>query len=240
MRYGLVLLLLTSALCAQAAKLDVPSVSTTGQATVNVVPDRVEIVVGVEQRDVDAAKAKRTSDAAVASLLKIAAAHGIEPRNVKTDYVDLDYAYTDKAYWARKTVVITSSDLAGFESLLSDLVRGGANHIANISFLSSDVRKYRDEARRLATKAAREKAQLLAESLGGRVGNALTITEGNNGWDWGSSWWGRWNSNANANTFVTAGPERTTSESSIAPGQIACSATVSVTFELLSGESASK
>lgn len=240
MRYALVLFLLAPALFAQAAKLDVPSVSTTGQATVNVVPDVVEIVVGVEQKDADAAKAKRTCDTTVASLLRIAAAHGIEPRSVKTDYIDLDFEELSKVYWARKTVVLTSLDITGFESLLSDLVRGGANHIASIRFLSSDVRKYRDEARKLATKAAREKAQLLAESLGGRVGNALTINEGNNGWDWGSSWWGRYNLNANSNTFVSGGAERTTGDSSLAPGQIACSATVSVTFELLSGEGSSK
>ncbi len=228
----------------QAPKFDVPSVSTMGQATVKVVPDRVEIVLGVEQHDSDAQKAKRASDAAVSSIIRVAKDHGIDDRDIKTDYIDLDSVYRESGYLSRKTVVITSHDLPGFEALLADLVHAGANHITSVRYQSSEVRKYRDEARRLAAKAALEKTRLLAESLGRRVGNAIAITENGNGWDWGSSWWGQWNNESNlANTVVSNGPERAMADdASIAPGQIALSASVGVTFELLGpdGSTASK
>ena len=47
-----------------------------------------------------------------------------------------------------------------------DALGAGANEVINVEFYLSDLRKYRDQARELATKAAQEKAQDLAAAAG--------------------------------------------------------------------------
>ena len=48
--------------------------------------------------------------------------------------------------------------------------------------LSSDLRQHKDEARIMAARAAREKAELLAKELGVKVGKAFSIQETSTDW----------------------------------------------------------
>jgi uncharacterized protein YggE len=107
----------------------------------------------------------------------------------------------------------------------------------SIRFLTTRLREHRDEARKLAVRAALEKARLLAEGLGARVGKARSITEATDWWGSSySSWWGRWsaasqNVSVNSNAFAVAGPS-SSDETSLAPGRISVTARVEVTFDL--------
>jgi uncharacterized protein YggE len=74
-------------------------------------------------------------------------------------------------------MTITVRDLAKLDTLLESLIKAGGNRIDSIGYETSDLRKYRDQARDMAVKAAREKAGALAKALGQDIGRAQSIEE---------------------------------------------------------------
>lgn len=214
-------------------------VTTTGEAEVRVAPDQVEIALGVETRDASLERARAKNDAATAAIIAAAKRDGVDAARIKTDFVNIEPEYRWDASVAganmvRKSLVITLSDISQFERLLSDVVAAGANHVHRVRFSTSELRKHRDEARVLAAKAAREKAQLLAQTLGGTLGSVRSISEpaGDDWWSSYGSWWG-WGSSQSQNVVQNAGGPSASDLTSIAPGQISVRARVTATFDLV-------
>ena len=132
--------------------------------------------------------------------------------------------------------VITLRDISKFDDVLSGAIDSGANVVQGVQFLTSDLRKYRDQARDLAIKAAREKADALAAALGQKAGKAVTISEQRNSWfSYYGSWWGQSGGLQSQNVVQNAqsgGGEDLGEGDTTAPGQIRVTASVAVTFEL--------
>lgn len=241
---GIVGLLALTPSTRAAATEPVPrTISTTGEAEVRVVPDEVILTLGVETSDKDMDVAKKDNDARVSRVLAIARDLGIDRRLVRTDYLGIEPRYQDEyraarsflGYWVRKTVAITLNDVTKFEDLLSRCLAAGVTHVQGVNFRTTELRKYRDQARSMAIKAARQKAIDLAGELGQKVGKPRSIGEGYGGWysGYGSWWGGRWGNYAaqNVQTSVTAGPG-VSEDGSLPLGQISVNASVNVTFEL--------
>ena len=216
-------------------------INVTGDADVRVVPDEVVVTLGVETSDKDMSIAKSQNDERIKKVLAITEAHGIDPKYVQTEYINIEprYRYENDheeflGYFVRKTVVITLKDISKFESLLSSVLEAGVNFVHGVEFRTTELRKYRDQARALAIKAAREKADALASELGQKAGKALSINESHGGWwsSYGSSWGSRWGSNVAQNVVQNVGEAPPTDEGTLAPGQITVNASVSVDFEL--------
>src|SRR4029453_1660532 len=73
-------------------------------------------------------------------------------------------------------------DTGRFEELLSQVLLAGANHIYNVEFSTSELRKHRDAARARAITAAQEKANELAAAAGLKVvGTPLAVSAYNYG-----------------------------------------------------------
>jgi uncharacterized protein YggE len=137
-------------------------------------------------------------------------------------------------YFVRRTIVVTLRDLSIFEDLLAEALGSGVNYVLGIEFQTTELRKYRDEARALAIQAAREKADALAGELGQTLGEPTAINEIQSGW-WSSysSWWGpSWGGGMAQNVIQEVGGSAPPSDGSLAPGQINVNARVSVAFEL--------
>jgi len=67
------------------------------------------------------------------------------------------------------------------------------NFLLGVDFRTTELKKYREQARELAARAAREKADKIAAVLGESVGHAITINEGYNAGDssaYNSTWSG--------------------------------------------------
>lgn len=214
--------------------------TTTGEAEVRVVPDEVLLTVGVETLDPVLASAKARNDEAVRKVHAAAVGAGVESRHIQTEYIDIEPRYRDSyerrdllGYMARKTMVVTLRDLKRFEALLQAVIDAGANHVLGIEFRTTELRKHRDQARLLATKAAREKAVALSGELGQEVDRPHAIEEEQNHWfSPFRSWWGGSRFAGAQNVIQNAGPASVSLEDTIAPGQIAVSARVKVKFEL--------
>ncbi len=221
------------------------SISVTGDAAVMVVPDEVILTFGIETSDKDLMTAKTQNDDRVKKLMDVVTSLGIDPKNAQTDFINIQPRYNDSyarrdfiGYFVQKTIVITLQDISKFEDLLTNALLAGVNYVHGIDFRTTELRKYRDQARSLAINAAREKAQALAQELGRQVTKPLSIQENRVYW-WSSyhSWWGSSYGGMQSQNVVQnagGGPSNAddSSDNVLSPGQITVSASVTVTFGL--------
>nr|WP_321268708.1 SIMPL domain-containing protein [uncultured Sulfurimonas sp.] len=175
----------------------------TGDAEVRVVPDEVILTLGVETWDKDLNIAKAENDQRTQQIVATAKKFNIAEKHIQTDYINIEPRYEDMyehkkfiGYFVRKTVVLTIRDTSMFETVLTGVLEAGANYVHGVQFRTTELRKHRDEARSLAIKAAREKANDLAQELGQSVGKPYNIQENPSNWwsgyntGWGSQWRG--------------------------------------------------
>jgi uncharacterized protein YggE len=145
----------------------------------------------------------------------------------------------------RRAYAVTLRDVSRLDDLLRLILASGANHVDGYELRTTQLRKYRDDVRKKAIRAAREKADALAGELGCTVGLPTSIGEGFYGWlgtygywGYGSGSWGRWGSGYNQGqaqnvSYSVAGASGSGDEPSGTPvGQIGVKAQVSVVFEL--------
>ena len=236
-------LIVTSPVLAQSL-VTARTISVSGSAEVRVTPSLVNLVVGVETRNRSLAAAKTENDRRIQAIVRSMQALGVETKDIQTDYVQVNPDYTTRDdtlivlrhYMVRKTVAITLKDVTKFERALSEALQSGANHVINVQFLTSDLRKHRDDARARAITAAREKAEALAREMNARVGKVISINEGGWGGPWnsyGMSWDGmRYGPGANQVSVQVDGGSGELLGGTIALGQIGVTASVSVSFEL--------
>lgn len=220
---------------------DRPRISVSGDALINVAPDRILVAFGADTRNLDLGIAKQQNDAIVRKALTAITEMGIPERDIQTDRVSIEQRYRDYnnreeflGYTVRNMFVVTLNDPARVEDLISKTLASGVNFLLGVDFRTTELKKYREQARELAARAAREKADRIAAVLGESVGHAITIQEGYNAPEpsmYNSSWsgFGTPRNNASQNSVaVSAGDVSDT----IALGKVSVRASVNVTFEL--------
>lgn len=225
------------------------SVQVTGSALINVTPDRALIQLGVQSTGLTVELVQFANDLATQKLISALKAEGIDAKDISTDVYMVEPIYEDynslhvKGYRINNTLAVTVRDVKKTSAILATSLKAGANQINQVEFYTSELRKYRDEARALAMKAAQEKARALAQAVGSDAGCVLSINENSwsyyNGW-----WWGRWGGNQaqnvwTQNTVQNAAPANnagsgtgTGGEEPISLGQISVKAEVSASFGL--------
>ena len=240
---ALVIVLLASGLVFTDDKPEPRLITVIGEAEVRVAPDEVILTLGVETIDVELKKAKDENDQRVAKIIAVAKNLGVEEKHIQTDHISIEPRYEHKysedrrfiGYWVRKTIVLTLRDTEKFEGLLSQVLEAGANYVHGVQFRTTELRKYKDQARALAIKAAKEKAEALAKELDQKIGQPHSIKENRASWWYGyNSWWGsRWGSgmSMSQNVIQNVGGSASGGDS-IALGQIKIKANVTVSFEL--------
>jgi uncharacterized protein YggE len=186
--------------------------------------------------------AKSGNDDIVRRVLEQLQGFGIADDHIQTEYIGISPTYDYNSnnlprltgYNVQKTIVVTLSDLPKFENLLSGVLEAGANYVHGVEFRTTELRKYRDQARALAIQAAQEKAKALAGELDQELGEPVTITEEQSSWQswYGYGWASRWGDNMSQNVVVETGSSTLAEGATVAPGQISVNARVSVTFAL--------
>lgn len=219
-------------------------INVTGEALVQVAPDEVQVSLGVEifNRELDAAK--RDNDARSEALLKTLKAQGIEEKHIQTDVLNVELKYKSnnapsegvEGYYVRRSYKVCLKDVKKFEAVVDAALKAGVNHIVDIDFKSTDLRKHRDAARLEAIKAAKEKAVALAGALDAKVGKPITINEGYFSYESPyRPWWGGYRNNFGAyqtqNMMVNAGAPAE-GGGTLPTGMIGIRAQITVSFEL--------
>jgi uncharacterized protein YggE len=155
-----------------------------GQAEVRVKPDKVRIVMVAEQRAASLPQAEGAVKASTETILSLVHTLGVTDADIDASDYGLQpiYNWSDGKKLAkrlgvrvRRTLVVTLRDLSRFGPLLSAIVETGAVSVASVDPEIEETRAHRDQARLLAVRAAREKAEAVAAELGQTIGRATTI-----------------------------------------------------------------
>ncbi len=217
------------------------TVQVTGAATINVVPDRALIQLGVQSNGATPMAVQTANSAAIEKVIKALQARGIPAKDIATDLYVIEPVYEDydslyiKGYRINNVVAVTLRNVKMTGPILVAALEAGANQVLNVEFYTSELRKYRDQARELAMRAAKEKAQLLAAAASAEAGCVLSINE--NTWSYYNGWWyGRnannWAQNVVQNAGAGSGSGSAAGDEPISLGQIAVKAEVGVSFGL--------
>ncbi len=220
------------------------SVQVSGTAVVNVPPDRALVQLGVQSSGANLDGVENANAAAIQAVKAALRAEGVEAKDITTDFYVVEPLYDSydslniKGYRVHNLVAVTVREASKTSRLISAALRAGANQVVNVDLYTSELRKYRDQARELAMKAAREKAVALAQAGGAEAGCVLTISE--NSWAGYNGWWyginpgqNQWTQNVMQNAAPSAGlSSGAEGDEPLSLGQISVKAEVSASFEL--------
>ena len=159
----------------------VPQINVSGEGKVKVIPDQATIAVTVETKGNNAKDVKKQNDEKIEAVLKFIKKMNLAPADFKTQRVSLnpqyDYEKKKHSYNATQTIEILLRDLSKYDELMEGLVDQGINRIDAVTFQSSKLAQYQSEARKLAMKEAKLKAEDYVSVLGQKVGRAMTISD---------------------------------------------------------------
>ena len=158
-------------------------ISVAGTSEIKVPADEVTLILAVESHDKDLAVAKASNDKSINKLLSLARSVGIDAKNIQTSALIMGPEYSEEkipkllGYEVSQTISLTLKDLAKYEELLTGALKAGVNRVNGINFAVTDTKRYKEEARLKAVKAAREKAVAIAGELGQTIGKPWEVTE---------------------------------------------------------------
>ena len=217
------------------------SIHVSGSAVVNVVPDRVQIQLGVQSNGLTVQRVTQANTSTISSVVNVIKALSVDAKDISTDSYVIEPLYEDydslriKGYRINNMVAITLRDISKVNDVIADAMAAGANQVRDIEFYTSQLRTYRDQARLLAIQAATEKAQALANAAGTGTGCVLNISENTtsyyNGWWYGNNQ-NQWTQNVVQNATPAAGPGALSESGPVSLGQISVRADVDITFAL--------
>ncbi len=216
------------------------SVQVSGAATINVVPDRVMIKLGVQTNGATPDGVLAENMAAIDRVVATVRVLGVAAEDISTDYYLVYPIYDDwdnltiEGYRVDNVVAVTLRDANLTGPLLVQALKSGANQVVDVQFYTSELRRYRDEARELALKAAQEKAQALAQAAGAETGCLLGIDETSSSYYTGYGWGSRNQANWTQNVVQNVGSLQpgAADDGPVSLGRIAVRADVSASFSL--------
>lgn len=165
---------------AQDAK-HVPMITVSGEGKVKVIPDQVAISISIETKGTKADDVKKENDKKMDAILKFIKKANIAKEDFQTQRISLnpnyDYEKKKHNYLATQTVQILLKDLSKYDILMEGLIDAGVNRVDNVVFKSSNMAQLQSEARKLAMKDAKAKAEDYVSVLNQKVGKAITISD---------------------------------------------------------------
>lgn len=171
---------------AALAEAPVPTITVTGEATVQATPDMATISLGVTTQGTTGTEAMTANNAALAKVIERLKGAGIADKDLQTQNLSLNPNWSNydssqpqtiTGYTAANILSVRVLDLAKLGGVLDAAVGDGANTLNGLSFDLSQPRPAQDEARKSATDDARARAELLAAAAGVKLGRVLSISE---------------------------------------------------------------
>jgi uncharacterized protein YggE len=168
-------------------KDSVPSITTTGVASTEVVPDIATISIGVDTERPRATDAARENARAAQAVVGEIKAQGIEAKDIRTLAITLSPVYDEtsdanghvkrtlRGYDARNSLSVRIKDITKAGALASQLMDKGANDLDGIEFDYSQKEAKYDALRSDAVRDALRKANSYVSALGIKLGRILEI-----------------------------------------------------------------
>lgn len=203
------------------------TISVSGVAKVEAVPDRFVIVFGVEEQASSPSAAASAVDTKIGAILELTSKRGIKSEDMATDNFSLQPQYDRHlsrvitGYEASRRVTVVLKSPEEVSTYLPEIFEAGANTLYDVRFESTEIIKLRHDAQLRALQAARDKASRMAEALDQKIGAPQTIQEHHS----------TFQAPQFGNAYIPSSSSASVTQS-IAAGQIEVSASVDVIFEL--------
>lgn len=187
MRFLLLSLLLPLlAMSAQAQMNPAPprTLSVSASDTVRVMPDRVIVRFAVVSRGQEADAVRRQNEQAARDALNAVRQAGIPERQIQLRGLRLEEEVEYRngrrvriGFIARRDVEVTIDEMDRLPAVVARVSEAGANELGGIDYQLRDRRSAEDEALRRAATRAREKADVLAATLGASIVGVHSVSE---------------------------------------------------------------
>jgi hypothetical protein len=232
---SLALILILCTLPAAADEFSAQHITVFGTATIEVAPDQMQWLLTVRTTDPQSERAALAHGGEIAAVLSFLRSRGIAETTIQTSRMQLGENWTQSqgprvrdGFFASTDVSFTLANLDDYAAVWTGLAAlpGVSVHHAELGLADRIGRQ--NEARIAAVKAARDKAQAIADALGARLGEPLFVEE--ELMDGGHP-----PLPAFSNVAMSAGGAGDGGEF-IAPGTIPVQARVRAAFRLLTGE----
>lgn len=216
-----------------------PSVSVTGEGVVRVAPDQAIVRFGVVTTHEDPEEARARNAVASRNAMNAIRELGVAENRIRLENLQLQperkydpetRQYQQVGFEAVRQVRVTLDDIDLLPVVVARIVQQGANRLDGIAYDLADRESVRHEALRLAAENAREKADLLATTLGATLGAVQSIMEH------GVQFPGPQYVMREADVALRAAPDAAPEPDAYAAGEIEVRANVGVTFRILSGQ----
>lgn len=167
----------------------VPTLTVTGTGLVETAPDQAYFTFGVHSTAVIAADAMTHNKHAMARAFDALREGGIPAEDIRTTGVSLTPRYQRRqagtienapritGYEAHNTVTVTVDEISRLGEVLDNLVSAGVNGIDRVRYGISDSSALEAEARAMAARAARDKAEAYAEAIGTEITGIISMSE---------------------------------------------------------------
>jgi hypothetical protein len=159
----------------------VSMINVSGEGKIKVTPDQASISVSIESKGTKASDVKEENDKKMNAILKFIKKATLAKEDFQTQRVSLqpnyDYEKKKHNYIATQSLQIVLKDLSKYDELMEGLVNEGINRIDNVEFKSSKMVQLQSDARKLAVKEAKAKAEDFVSVLGQKVGKAILISD---------------------------------------------------------------
>lgn len=166
------------------------TVSVGGQAEVSVLPDRARLTLAVDRLAPEVKSAEADVNKVVRAYLDAAKALGVEEKNLSTTGVSIqpEYVWDEKArqqklvgYRVRREIALLVTNLDKLGDFLLSATKAGVNQVNPPLLESSKAKDIERQALAKAAEDAKAKAQVLADTLGAKLGPVRRVSSNDGG-----------------------------------------------------------
>ncbi len=210
------------------------TLSVNGIGKVERVPDYLDVTVGIMEDQSTAAEAQAAAEAIMTKLVADVRALNLAGMELQTGTVSLEPRYEERerynaipkiiGYRAAISIRVRTTDLPAASKIIDTSLKAGANQVQSVGFGIKEALEAREEAIKLAGKAAKRKAATLAEALDLKLGRVITASSFAQQTPWYAA-----NRMSNIQAQSASSSDGADGEA-VVPGKIEITAEVSVTY----------
>lgn len=170
------------------------TITVSGTGSVTASPDMAVVRLGVETRGGNVARALDDAAARTAAIAKALAGDGVAARDITTVDYNLGFVPPPPSrsgaapggtaggksgyYRVSDVAAVTVRKLSTLGRILDDALSAGANEIQGVRFRIADPSPLEHQAREMAFRDARAKAEQIASLAGEKLGPVVRVSEG--------------------------------------------------------------
>lgn len=163
-------------------KNDVFSVSGEGKVTAK--PDTAQITLGIVIHGSPVTQVQSDANKTMNKISEDLKQLGLAEKDIKTTNYSLqpDYNFqngpqTITGYSANISLLVKVKDFQKINSVIDKATTDGANQVGGLSFIVNDPQPFEDQARQIAIRNAKKKAETLASQAGLNLGRVINVVE---------------------------------------------------------------